>query len=194
MLNINDGSTEDFKPYIKYNAKAGRWYSRKDGEEVEVLNPTFVADLDNIKTAWMYFAAGIAPNIVYDPSLSVQSPKPSDDHKKGFEFNVFSQLQLGGVCVFSSTSGIVGGVIKDLYSQYEAEKAANVGSLPVIECSGVTPETGKHGTNYRPKMKIVKWTKRPDAFDDVSYVETAPTQQAAETAPDVVVSNSVSEF
>jgi len=193
MLNINDGSTEDFKNYIKYNAKAGRWYTKKDGEEVEVMNPTFVADLDKIKTGWMLFAAGVAPDIVYDPSLSVQSPKPSENHKKGFEFEVFSQNQLGGVCVFSSTSGIVGGVIKTIYSQYESFKAQNVGSLPVIECSGVTPETSKHGTNYKPTMKIIKWVKRPDAFDVGAALAPAATAQPAPVAP-APVASSVSEF
>lgn len=191
-LNISTGGGEDFKPYLKYNAKAGRYYAKKDGAEVEVTNPVFVADFDNIKTGWFYFAAGTAPSIVYDPDLSTPAPKPSDMHKKGFEIEVFSQATLGGVCVFSSTSGIVGGAINEIYEQYLKDKAANAGMLPVIQCNGVTPEVGKHGTNYKPNLAIAKWTPRPQEFGGVTApLANQQAQVAVATAP---AASSVSEF
>lgn len=186
-LNISTGGGEDFTPYIKYNAKAGRWYVKKDEGEVEVLNPAFVADFDNIKTGWFYFAAGVAPSIVYDPDLSTPAPKPSENHKKGFEVEVFSKATLGGVCVFSSTSGIVGGAINEIYEQYEKERGANAGMLPVVQCMGVTPEVGKHGTNYKPVLSIAKWVARPAEFGGAA--KAAPAQAAP--AP---VQSAVSEF
>lgn len=191
-LNISTGGGEDFKPYLKYNAKAGRYYAKKDGAEVEVTNPAFVADFDNIKTGWFYFATGMAPSIVYDPDLSTPAPKPSDLHKKGFEVEVFSQNTLGGVCVFSSTSGIVGGAINEIYEQYLKEKAANAGMLPVIQCNGVTPEVGKHGTNYKPNFTLLKWAPRPAEFGGAA--QAAPAQQAAQTPPPPPAANSASEF
>lgn len=46
----------DFDPYVKYNAKAGRWYC-KDGEgEKEVTNPVFVADFANINPHYHCFS------------------------------------------------------------------------------------------------------------------------------------------
>lgn len=188
-LNISNGGGEDFKPYIKYNAKAGRWYVKKDEGEVEVNNPAFVADFDNIKTGWMHFAAGVAPSVILDPSLEIPAAKPSELHKRGFELDVFSQASLGGVCVFSSTSGIVGGAINEIYEQYLKDKAANVGMLPVIQCTGVTPEVGKHGTNYKPNLSILKWVARPAEFGSKAPSAAAPVQQAP--AP---VAQSVSEF
>lgn len=179
-LNISNGGGEDFKPYVKYNAKAGRWYVKKDEGEVEVQNPTFVADFDNIKTGWMYFAAGVAPSIVYDPSLKEAAAKPSENHKRGFELEVFSQNAFGGVVVFSSTSGIVGGAVNEIFEQYEKDKGANAGNLPVVQCTGVTPEVGKHGTNYKPTLVIAKWVPRPADFGAPTGVTTsAPEQQAA---------------
>jgi len=181
-LNISNGGGEDFKPYIKYNAKAGRWYVKKDEGEVEVNNPVFVADFANIKTGWMLFAAGVAPSVILDPSLEVPAAKPSELHKRGFELEVFSKATLGGVVVFSSTSGIVGAAINEIYDQYEKEKGANVGSLPVIQCNGVTPEVGKHGTNYKPNLSIAKWVPRPAEFGSkaASNTNTAPSAPAPE--------------
>lgn len=190
-LNISTGGGEDFAPYVKYNAKAGRWYVKKDEGEVEVLNPAFVADFDNIKTGWFYFVAGTAPDIVYDPDLSTPSPKPSENHKKGFELEVFSKTTLGGVCVFSSTSGIVGGVINEIYEQYLKDKAANTGMLPVVQCTGVTPEVGKHGTNYKPVLTIAKWVPRPAELS--TGASSTPQKQAP--APQVAqAASAVSEF
>ena len=42
-LSVGDG---DFTPYIKYNAKAGRWYVKPEGatEEVEIVNPALAFD------------------------------------------------------------------------------------------------------------------------------------------------------
>ncbi len=66
----------DFDPFVKYNAKAGRWYVKKDEHEIEVQNPTFIADFDNIKTGWLYFRAGTAPERIFDENLSTPAPKP----------------------------------------------------------------------------------------------------------------------
>lgn len=192
-LNISTGGGEDFEPYVKYNAKAGRWYTKKEGGEVEVNNPAFVADFANIRTGWFYFAAGIAPSIVYDPDLTTPAAKPSDNHKKGFELKVFSQTTFGGVAVFSSTSGIVGGAINDIFEQYEKEKTANAGMLPVVQCTGVTAEVGKHGTNYKPNLTIAKWVSRPAEFGGAAATQADQAQPApqAQAAP---VASSVSEF
>ena len=190
-LNISTGGGDgDFTPYVKYNAKAGRWYVKKDEGEVEVNNPAFVADFDNIKTGYFLYAAGVAPSIVYDPSLTVPVAKPSENHKRGFELNVFSQNAFGGVVTFGSTSSIVGGAVNDIFEQYERERANNPGALPVVQCNGVTPEVGKHGTNYKPNLAITKWVPRPAEFGGSAATAPQPQAQAA-AAP---VSNSVSEF
>jgi hypothetical protein len=159
-LTTNDG---DFTPFIKYNAKAGRWYIKVDGQEneVEVTNPTLAFDMDNIKTGWLFYAEGLGPEKVWDPSPVVAAPKPAGPKafKRGFEVQVSGAGAIG-VREFSSTAGSVIGAMLELYAIYEAGKEANQGKVPVFVCTGVNPVTGKYGTNYAPVFKLNSWKER----------------------------------
>ena len=183
----------DFLPYLSYNAKAGKFFLNKDKVQTEVTNPTFVANFPAIKTGWMHFAAGQAPQFVWHPSLSVKAPRPEllgadgkAAYKEGFKVELFSQAALGGVVEFSSSSQIVRDALNALYVAYEAGKASNPGMLPVVETAGSTPIKGKHGTNFSPNFKLVKWVATPAEF---SAAKVASNQSVAE-APKA----SVSEF
>ena len=69
-MSLNIGSNGSSRPYVKYNAKSGRWSRRgENGEDVDIANPTFAADMANIQTGWMRFREGQAPDRVLDPSL-----------------------------------------------------------------------------------------------------------------------------
>lgn len=154
----------NFTPYLKYNAKAGRWYTKEDkqdGQEFEVTNMTAMFDLENIKTGWFLFAAGVAPAKTYDPSLAQAAAKPGDGFKRGFEVLAFSEKNLQGMREFSSTAGAVIEAMNSLYDAWEAGKGANPGKVPVVKCASVSPITNKHGTNYAPKLEIVSWADRP---------------------------------
>jgi hypothetical protein len=179
MLNIVS-TGGDFDPYVKYNAKAGRWYV-KDGEaESEVQNPTFIADFDNIKTGWLLFLEGQAPSKEWDISLTEPVAKPSDRHKRGFSLRLFSQASFGGVVELSSSSMHLCNAINDLYVAYEAAKADNAGKLPVVKYTGSTPSKDKMGTNYKPNFTIEKWVDRPADFDaDSDSSQEAPAVQQA---------------
>jgi hypothetical protein len=72
------GGDGNFTVYVKYNAKAGRWYTKEDkpeATEYEVTNMTAMFDIPNIRTGWFLFAAGVAPAKTFDPSLA--RPHPS---------------------------------------------------------------------------------------------------------------------
>ncbi len=152
----------DFDPYVKYNAKSGRWYLKDD---VEVVNPVFVADFANIKTGWLLFAAGTAPDKVWDASLTQPAPKPSDMHKRGFGLRLFSKASFGGIVDLSGASMHLNSAVNDLYSAYEAAPEAAKGMLPVVKFTGSTPMKDKQGTNYKPNFVIEKWVARPPEFD-----------------------------
>jgi hypothetical protein len=51
----------EFTPYVSFNAKAGRWYTKlvddKDAEIEEVGNMLAVFDFADLKTGWFRFAA-----------------------------------------------------------------------------------------------------------------------------------------
>jgi len=194
----------DFDPYVKYNGKAGRWYVKKDEQEVEVSNPTFVADFDNIKTGWFYFKAGSAPEKVFDRSLSEPAAKPEktyvddkgvtrDCFRRGFELRLFSNAAFGGVVVLSGSSMHLNNAINELYEAYETGRGANAGMLPVISCTGTLPMKDKMGTNYKPVMAIVKWVPRPAEFEAAPSVQ-APANQSAPQAAPVQQAASISEF
>ena len=187
---LNIGSTGgDFDPYVKYNAKAGRWYLKDD---VEVQNPVFVADFSSIKTGWLLFLEGQAPDNTWDADLSNPAPKPSDKHKRGFKLRLFSGQHFGGVVELSSSSMHLCASINDLYTQYEAGAASNQGMLPVVKYTGSTPMKDKMGTNYKPNFVIEKWVPRPAEFDAVK--EDTPVAQAVPQAAPAVQSTGASEF
>lgn len=177
-LSTNDG---DFTPFIKYNAKAGRWYIRADGVEgdVEVVNPTLTFDFDNIRTGWLYYAEGTGPEKVWDPSPTDVAPKPPGpkSFKRGFEVQVSGAGNIG-LREFSSTAGSAIAAMLEIYAIYEAGRDTNKNKLPVFTCTGVKPITGKHGTNYAPVFKLNSWKDRSSLpFDKDSQVAQAqPTQ------------------
>lgn len=172
-LNITQNGG-DYLPYVKYNAKSGRWYVKKDDKEVEVQNPEFVADFANIKTGWFYFAEGQAPSIYLDKTLGDAAPKPSDNHKRGFKVALYAPQTFGGVVELTGASMHLNNAIVDLYSQYEAEVGKNAGKLPVVKCEGTEASKDKFGTNYKPILKITKWVDRPSQFDEVNDGEDVP--------------------
>lgn len=179
FMESTSGDGEDFKVYVKYNAKAGRWYTKEDkpdAEEFEVPDMTAVFDFANLRTGWFLFAPGVAPVKQLNPVGTAFTPKPTPDFKRGFQINVFSNKNLLGVREFASTAGAVIDSMNALHDQYEAASEAKAGQLPVVKCATVKPIVGKHGTNYSPVFQIMSWVDRPDEL-----VEEAPP--AANGAP-----------
>jgi hypothetical protein len=160
----NPASGGSFTTYVKYNAKAGRFYTKKDepdSEEFEVKEMTAIFDMDNIQTGWFLFAPGVAPVKNMDPSLSQPAPNPGEGFKRGFQLHLYSEKNLLGLREFSSTAGAVIDAMNDLHTDWEAGAGANPGKVPVVKCVAVHPVTNKHGTNYKPQFKIIKWVDRP---------------------------------
>ena len=175
----------DFKVFISFNAKAGRWYTKRDGQDepqFEVTDMTAVFDMPGLQTGWFKFAANVAPEKVMDPSFSLAAPNPGQDFKRGFQLDLYSEKNLLGLREFSSTAGIVIEAMNALYDLWMSAPEMAAGKLPVVRCIGVQPVTNKHGTNYQPKFEIVGWTDRPPALGEhdaaPSPVSTAPVAQA----------------
>lgn len=157
----------DFKVFVAYNAKAGRWYTKNDGKDepmFEVTDMTAVFDMPNLETGWFKFSSGVAPEKVMDPSLAEAAPNPGTDFKRGFQIDLYSEKNLMGLREFSSTAAIVIEAMNNLYDLWMAAPENVAGKLPVVRCSGVLPISNKHGTNYQPTFEIVGWTDRPAAL------------------------------
>jgi hypothetical protein len=174
---LNLGGDNDFTPYLKYNAKAGRFYVRTQGttEDVEVVNPRLAFDMANIRTGWIYYPEGMGPEKIWDVSLSEPAPRPPGPKKfkRGFEVMVFGNdnlpvVGLLGLREWSSNAANANNAIAKMYEAYEAGAAANPGKVPFYICTGVTPITGAFGTNYEPRFELKGWVERTKitAFDD----------------------------
>ncbi|MCP4700702.1 MAG: hypothetical protein GY862_28185 [Gammaproteobacteria bacterium] len=184
-LGLPTGGDGNFVPYLKYNAKAGRWYTKDDeGAEFEVSQITAVFDFTGIKTGLMMFATGQAPDYVFDSAVGANDAvQPAGGlHKRGFQLLVFAEKSFNGVRELSSTAGVVNKVMNELYGAYDVAPEKAQGQLPVVTCNGVTPVESKHGTNYAPNLAIVGWTVRPAAFDEAP-ADTALAPQPSSGVP-----------
>jgi hypothetical protein len=173
-MGLNIGGSGIIKPYVKYNAKADKWFVRSpEGGDQEIARPTFLLDLKNIRTGWLRFREGQAPERVIDPSLDRAAPSPGEDFKRGFVVTAYSPKFFGGAVEFSSASIHLSNAIRELYAAFEENgaKTENRGKVPVVACAGSEPMKDKYGTNYRPKLDIVKWVDRPAELPDESPVE-----------------------
>jgi hypothetical protein len=190
---LNIGGSGTVKPYVKFNAKADKWFVRApEGGDQEIARPTFLLDLKNIRTGWLRFLEGQAPERVIDPSLDRPAPSPGEGFKRGFVIMAFSQKFFGGAVEFSSASIHLSNSIREVYAAFEeqAGKPENHGKVPVIACTGSDPMKDKFGTNYKPRLEIVKWADRPAELPDASPVDDADVwkgthqpQQAARHVP-----------
>jgi len=173
-LSVNDG---EYTPYLKYNAKAGRFYVRPHGAtaDIEIERPTLAFDMANIRTGWLYYSEGSGPEKIWDPSPTQMAPKPPGPQKwkRGFEVMVLGNAEIPGVGrlglrEFSSTAGSVISAMVQMYADYEAGLAANPGKAPIYSCTGVTAIPGAYGTNYEPVFHLNGWVERARvaAFDE----------------------------
>jgi hypothetical protein len=181
----------DIKPYIKYDAKAGRLFradrnQMSDGsyvpESVEITNVAqFVADLANIRVGWINYSPQ-GPIRHLAPIGSPMPPRPDDKNaegkpafKQGFELDLMlDQKSDGGVKsarVLGSAAGCVIEAMDALHDAYTAAPESKAGKLPVVKIAGVTPVKSGQSTNYKPDFAIVTWIDRPAALASPS---TAP--------------------
>lgn len=191
-LSVGDG---EFTPYLKYNAKAGRFYVKPEGatDEVEIVNPFLAFDMANIRTGWLYYSEGAGPEKVWDPSQTQAAPRPNGPQKwkRGFEVMVYGNAIIPGTTKklglreFSSTAANVIAAILRMYAEYEAGATAHPGMVPAYICKGVKPINGAYGVNYEPLFTLQQWVERskvPD-FEVHSAPQRAPAYDEMNPPP-----------
>lgn len=186
FMQTASGDGEDFKVYVKYNAKAGRWYTKEDkpdAQEFEVADMTAVFDFANLRTGWFLFAPGVAPVKQLNDELRHWAVKPSPDFKQGFQIDVFSNKNLLGVREFASTAGAVIESMNSVFDDYDASPESKAGKLPVVKCTAVKPIVSKHGTNYQPVLEIISWVERPAELAETVQGPATPPPAPMQPAP-----------
>ncbi len=190
------GSGGDIKPYINYDAKAGRMFrvdriQGSDGaystDKVEITNIVqFVADLANIRVGWIsYTTQGPIRRLVVlgqEPIPARPDDKGADgkpSFKQGFEIDLMLNKDAGGggARVFGSAAGCVIEAMDALHDAYTAAAESKAGKLPVVKVAGVQPVKSGQSTNYKPTFAIVSWIDRPAplAVTVSSAPSTAPS-------------------
>lgn len=170
------GASGVIKPYVKYNSKADKWFIRAEGGgDQEVPRPTFLMDLKNIRTGWLRFVEGQAPERIIDPALDRVAPNPGQGFKRGFVVACFSPKFFGAWVEMTSASIHTSNTIRDVYALFEEQAGAvgNAGKVPVVACAGADAMKDKYGTNYRPKLELVRWADRPAELPDASPIDEA---------------------
>lgn len=193
------GGGGDIKPYVNYDAKAGRMFrvdrtQQSDGkyatEKTEITNIVqFVADLANIRVGWVnYTTQGPVRRFVTLGKEPIP-PRPEDKNaegkpafKQGFEIDLLLNKDAGGgePRVFGSAAGCVIEAMDVLHDAYVASAESKAGKLPVVKITGVAPVKSGQSTNYKPIFAIVNWIDRPAAL---AASEEGGAQAAAPAAP-----------
>ena len=83
----------------------------------------------------------------------------------------------------ASASIHVGNAIREVYATWLAAARPASGQLPVVACTGAEPMKDKYGTNYKPRLELVRWVDRPAQLPDASPVEPHEVWQGAAAAP-----------
>ena len=183
MKDLNLSTGGDSSPYIKYNAKAGRWFVRShEGKDVEVPNPRFAIELENFKTGWISFPAGSPPSFIWDEQ-GVRAPRPEGgDYKEGFEVWVMGtdpQPALGGAPIgvrqWTATAYAAKAGVTALNGLYEQHKGDNPDKMPVVRMVSVNVIKGDYGDNYEPVFQIELWVERSKVPSLIEAATPAPT-------------------
>jgi len=183
-------SSGDIIPILKWDAKSGDMIrvDREQDEtgawiknEEEISFPfKFVADLDAIEVGWLSFDSG-APDFRMVRIGEAMPERPSAGHKNAFRLRIYNKEV--GLREFSHSAKTVLRKMDELHTQFEAERGANAGKLPVVEIEGTEPvkiNTPQGELRFKvPNWKIVSWVDRPDGMSGGATVEPEPAAEQA---------------
>lgn len=200
------GSGGDIKPFVKYDAKAGRLFrvdrhQQSDGtyasETTEITDAAqMVMDLANIRVGWLHYSSqGPVRRLVVLGKEAIP-PRPEDKgadgkpvFKQGFEVDLLLNKEANGgnsaPRVLGSAAGCVIEAMDSLHDAYTTAAEAKAGKLPIVKIAGVSPVKSGQSTNYKPNFAIVGWIDRPAALNE-GATATTPTQSAPATGSTVV--------
>jgi hypothetical protein len=166
MLNLS--SSGGSGNYIRFSPQANAW-TNSNNEEIQLKKVVF--DIDAVQTGWLLLAVG-QREWNPDVSLGKKGPQPTPEHKRGFMVTLYNK-EIGAAEWSSNGVGPNMG-LELLYKACDAQRAANLGKLPVVEYKGSKLEKIGKGTTRIPQFELVNWVVRPEGMDAV----TAPTEQA----------------
>jgi hypothetical protein len=178
-------------PFVKYNSLAGRIFRRdrvQDGggnyisNDVDITsNFKAVIDMENIEVGYINYPQGAAPQFAMVMLGEPLPHRPGDGFKQGARLMMKLHGSCGGdvrECTSNASAFLKG--LDDLHTEYEAQKAANAGKLPIVVLKTTQPiisgQGAKKSTNYQPIFEIAGWAPRPV---DLVHVPKGSSEQVA---------------
>lgn len=188
-FNYSSGGGGDIIPFVKFDARAGRFFRRDRSQDssgsytnndVDITsNFKAVLDMENVEVGFMKFGNGAAPEFAL---VRLGEPMPNKPGAEGFKQGARLMMKLHADCggdvreISGNAAAFLKGV-DELHTQYEQQKAANKGKLPIVTLKTTIPITSgsgqKKSTNYQPVFEIVGWAARPVDLVHVSKVSGA---------------------
>ncbi len=198
------GGSGDIKPFIKYDARAGRMFrvdrvQNGDGsyssQDHDITNGcTFIADMANIKVGWVHYSSqGPVKRFVVLGQEAIPA-RPEDKgpdgkpvFKQGFEITVQLSKGCGGgpVREFGSAAGCVIQAVDALHDAYTTAPESKQGKLPIVTMTATTGVKSGQSTNYQPTFQITGWVDRPETLGGSAGAgaqASPPAQQQAQPA------------
>ena len=199
FLETND--TADFLPYIAWGSDAVAWTKKTpDGKETFVPT-TAIFDMGDMQIGWMAFIDNMpVKEMVHytgDPVARPDGTKKNLQGKdvplyaKAFSVNVLFGKDFGEERLHEFSASQKGSLIAvtELLAQYESEKDANKGKVPVVTFGAHTHHKIGKGSTNSPGLKITSWIDRPKELD-----QEASAPVAAADMPLVETKRAVGEF
>lgn len=176
--------------YIRANLPQNRWWAKTDqGDENIDMDRGFAIDIKDVTFGWLHIDVGVRDWQPW-PSPSQGTPRPSDNHKNGFEVNCW--LSDGRPASFSGNSYGLGQFIAKLYNKAETMPEFAQGKVPVIQVTSSTPVLVGKGTSYDVGFEIRTWIDRPSSEAPAA---PAPAPAAAPApAPEAAPAASGNDF
>lgn len=197
-FNYSSGGGGDIVPFVKFDARAGRFFRRDrtqdsagqyTSNDVDITS-TFKAiiDMENLEVGYIKFNSASAPEFQLVPLGDPMPHKPADaGYKQGARMMMKLHASCGGDIreATSNAAAFLKG-IDELHTAYESQKAANAGKLPIVMLKTTIPITSgsgqKKSTNYQPVFDIVGWAPRPNDLVHVAKGNSSQTAQQPATA------------
>ena len=168
--------------YVRANLPQNRWWAKTDaGDEPIDMDRGLAIDIKDVTFGWLHIDVGVRDWQPW-PSPSQGTPRPSENHKNGFEVSCW--LADGRPSTFSGNSYGLGQFIAKLYNEAEKSPEFAEGKVPVVQVTSSTPVLIGKGTSYDVGFNITKWINKPaeDAAPAPAPVAAAPAPAPAAPA------------
>ena len=192
-MGLNIGGSGIIKPYVKYNAKADKWFVRSpEGGDQEIARPTFLLDLEEHPHRLAALPRRPGAGARDRPIARSRGAEPGRGLQARLRrYRLQPEVLRRRRRVLVSLDPSLERHPRRSTPQFEEDgaKTENRGKVPVVACTGSEPMKDKYGTNYRPKLDDREVGRSPAELPDESPVDdvdvwkgTAPAAAKARAA------------